>query len=41
MPIWDGPGDDLKGWQEDDGPIQSPNSVSEGRSASLWLQNLT
>jgi len=31
MPIWDSPGDDLKGWQEDDGPIQSPNSVSEGK----------
>ena len=34
MPIWDSPGYDLKGWQEDDGPIQSRSSVSEGRSLS-------
>jgi len=36
MPIWDGPGDDLKGWQEDDGPIQSHDSVSEGESISPY-----
>ena len=34
MPIWDSPGDDMKGWQEDDGPVQSPGSVSEGESIS-------
>lgn len=34
MPIWDGPGDDLKGWKEDDGPVQSHGSVSEGKSIS-------
>ena len=41
MPIWDSPGDNLKGWQEDDGPIQSRNSVSEGRSISSSPRNLT
>jgi len=34
MPIWDGPGEDMKGWQEDDGPVQSRGSVSEGESIS-------
>ena len=34
MPIWDSPGDNLKGWKEEDGPIQSRASVSEGESIS-------
>jgi len=38
MPVWDGPGDDMKGWQEDDGPIQSRGSVSEGESVSHRTQ---
>ena len=41
MPIWDSPGDDLKGWQEDDGPIQPHGSVSEGGFISSWLRSST
>jgi len=34
MPIWNSPGDELKGWQEDDGPVQPHDSVSEGEFTS-------
>ena len=30
MPVWNGPNDDWKGWQEDDGPVHAHDSFSEG-----------